>query len=327
MSIVSQPPVTQNPLDATKPIRKRLRELNTKAYYLLVALTFLYYHGNPTRSLKAALILTALVAVLPVQDLSDLLDWLGWLKSGRSLLIAKCFKAALLTAALVFTIWWVWHAAQSPAPVQASKPAIQAPERAAWLHWLNSNAGAIQAMSTVVLTGITTAYVFLTRASVKAAERQANAGIRQAEAAEKTLAFTRQQIEDQLRLGPQIVLHAIAETQVLVGYWTSAAASFATQADAQSLSKTPIDGAIDHATRLSPGCAQFLVQARGHLRTAQHEIENMQRAALTVHKMNASSKAIAFLNHASDSLQNAQQAAVKQIEENSGGHTLPDPAL
>jgi len=59
-------------------IRERLKDLNTKAYYLLVALSFLYYKraDAAATSLKVALTLTALVAVAPVQD---------WVESDRKL--------------------------------------------------------------------------------------------------------------------------------------------------------------------------------------------------------------------------------------------------
>jgi hypothetical protein len=80
------------------PIRTRLTELNIKAYYLLVALSFVY-RTNPTLSLKLAITLTALVAVLPVQDR---------LKSERALNIARWAKVVLLTSALAFALCWVW---------------------------------------------------------------------------------------------------------------------------------------------------------------------------------------------------------------------------
>lgn len=32
-----------------------------------------------------------------------------------------------------------------------------------WLGWLNTNAGAVQAVATVILVGVTVAYVFITR--------------------------------------------------------------------------------------------------------------------------------------------------------------------
>jgi hypothetical protein len=63
-----------------------------------VALSFVY-SKNPTRSLKWALTLTALVAVLPVQD---------WFKSELALNIIRGLKVALLTAAMIFTLVWVW---------------------------------------------------------------------------------------------------------------------------------------------------------------------------------------------------------------------------
>ena len=84
------------------PIRKRLTDLNTKAYYLLVALSFLYikYSGTVALSLKAALTLTAAVAVAPVQD---------WIESARKLEWIRRGKVVFLWLALFFTLWWVWR--------------------------------------------------------------------------------------------------------------------------------------------------------------------------------------------------------------------------
>lgn len=83
------------------PLRERLKDLNTKAYYLIVALSFLY--GKSTTSstllLKSALILTALVAVLPVQD---------YIKSERKLEWIRGFKIFLLVLALICMILWLW---------------------------------------------------------------------------------------------------------------------------------------------------------------------------------------------------------------------------
>jgi hypothetical protein len=105
-----------NTIDPIKIIRDRLTALNTKGYYLLVALSFLY-SKNPTLSLKLALTLTAIVAVLPVQDR---------LKSQRALSIARWSKAVLLVFALGFALWWVWCAAVTPT-VAAQKPAPPQP--------------------------------------------------------------------------------------------------------------------------------------------------------------------------------------------------------
>lgn len=87
-------------MDTVQPIRDRLTQLNTKAYYLLVALSFLY-RPEPVLAYKLAITFTAVVAVLPVQDYfytSGL--WLGRL---------RVLKVILLTAALFCTIWWIWH--------------------------------------------------------------------------------------------------------------------------------------------------------------------------------------------------------------------------
>jgi hypothetical protein len=92
--------VTDGYMVNTYSIRDRLKDLNTKAYYLLVALSFVY-RTNPRISLKWAFTLTALVAVLPVQD---------YIKSERLLEIVRALKVVCLMAALFFTLWWVWHA-------------------------------------------------------------------------------------------------------------------------------------------------------------------------------------------------------------------------
>jgi hypothetical protein len=87
----------------TAEIRTRLTELNTKAYYLLVALSFIY-RTNPALSFKLALTLTAFVAVLPVQDY--------FFHSDRALTIIRNLKIAFLTAALACTVWWIWCSAR-----------------------------------------------------------------------------------------------------------------------------------------------------------------------------------------------------------------------
>ncbi len=79
-------------------IRDRLRDLNTKAYYLLVALSFAY-KMNPTVSLKWAFTLTGFVAVLPVQD---------YVESKIKLEVLRASKVLCLAAALIFTLVWVW---------------------------------------------------------------------------------------------------------------------------------------------------------------------------------------------------------------------------
>ena len=81
------------------PIRERIKDLNTKAYYLLVALSFIYRTSSGAHSLKWAFTLTAISAVLPVQDYV------------KSVFLLECFrtlKVVFLTAALVFTVFWIW---------------------------------------------------------------------------------------------------------------------------------------------------------------------------------------------------------------------------
>jgi hypothetical protein len=81
-------------------IRKRLSDLNTKGYYLLVALSFIYRSASATWLLKLALTLTALAVVPPVQDLTESDLWLSWIRRG---------KTVCLYGALVFALVWIWH--------------------------------------------------------------------------------------------------------------------------------------------------------------------------------------------------------------------------
>lgn len=98
-SAVNGLPMNADPL---KELRDRLRDLNTKAYYLLVALSFLYrsgQSGNASALLKWAFTLTGIVAVLPVQD---------YVKSEHKLKGIQFGKIVFLAAALVLTLLWVW---------------------------------------------------------------------------------------------------------------------------------------------------------------------------------------------------------------------------
>jgi len=81
-------------------LRARLETINTKAYYLLVALTFLYYKtgASAARSLKVALILTTFFAATPVQD---------YVMSCSVLKFIQALKVTCLWFAFLATTWWV----------------------------------------------------------------------------------------------------------------------------------------------------------------------------------------------------------------------------
>ena len=83
------------------PIRECIKDLNTKAYYLLVALSFIYRTSSGSHSLKWAFGLTAIAAVLPVQD---------YVKSAFWLECFRAFKVIFLALALAFTVFWIWTA-------------------------------------------------------------------------------------------------------------------------------------------------------------------------------------------------------------------------
>jgi hypothetical protein len=85
-------------------LRKRITDLNAKAYYILIALSFLYVYSSkseaPLFRLQWAVTLTALVAVLPVQDYFESMFALRWIQS---------FKVIALAVALSFTLSWIWN--------------------------------------------------------------------------------------------------------------------------------------------------------------------------------------------------------------------------
>ena len=87
------------------PLRDRIKDLNIKAYYLLVALSFIYRASSTSHSLKWAFTLTAFAAVFPVQDYITSSFWLE---------MFRALKVIALTLALGLAIWWVWTAATTP---------------------------------------------------------------------------------------------------------------------------------------------------------------------------------------------------------------------
>ena len=83
------------------PIRERIKNLNTKLYCLLVALSFVYRTDSGSRLLKSAFTLTAIAAVLPIQD---------YIKSALWLEGFRTLKVIFLGVALVLTVFWIWEA-------------------------------------------------------------------------------------------------------------------------------------------------------------------------------------------------------------------------
>jgi hypothetical protein len=82
-------------------LRERIKDLNTKAYYLLVALSFIYRTSSESHLLKWALTLVAISAVFPVLD---------YVKSTYLLEIIRAIKVIFMTVALILTLGWIWTA-------------------------------------------------------------------------------------------------------------------------------------------------------------------------------------------------------------------------
>jgi uncharacterized membrane protein YjfL (UPF0719 family) len=92
-----------------KELKERLVELNQKAYYLLVALSFLFVLGGKSNNsnwqqfslpIKVALSFTLFAAVIPLQDFVP--------KENSFLQLVRWFKVVMLIIALAFTLFWLW---------------------------------------------------------------------------------------------------------------------------------------------------------------------------------------------------------------------------
>lgn len=166
ISLRSQEAMTQRVPQS--PIRDRLKDLNIKAHYLLVALSFIYRSGSATWALKLAFILTAFVAVLPVQDISDSALWLRRIRN---------VKIAFLIAALVFTLFWILSATggagvAAPSPTQGTASPVDTNLPGA--HWYHNPEWVL-----VIVGAITFAFIgwqsWETRRAARAAEKSAEA--------------------------------------------------------------------------------------------------------------------------------------------------------
>jgi hypothetical protein len=80
-------------------IRDRIRDLDTKAYYLLVALSFIYGRAVGAKPIKWAFLLTVAVGIIPVQD---------YIKSKIALGVIRGLKVLGLIAASVLMLYWIW---------------------------------------------------------------------------------------------------------------------------------------------------------------------------------------------------------------------------
>jgi hypothetical protein len=268
----------------TDKIRTRLTELNTKAYYLLVALSFVY-KTNPARSLKVAFTLTALVAVFPVQDL---------LKSGLALQIARWSKAVLLAAALVFTVYWIWCTTQVPAADQKVSAQIASIPIGTETGWLSNHSLAVQALAaiagivlTVVLVCTTIFYARTTSGILAesqkariAAEKQASASLSQASATIRTVDLMQQQMDLQLGLGQSFLQTTLGSAINAIEYWksqdTSKLANMRGLPPTENLEVQNISAALNYARRIDQAAAQLVSSAFDDLRAARNELEIMR---------------------------------------------------
>jgi hypothetical protein len=80
-------------------IRDRLGDLDTKGYYLLVALSFIYRSGSTSFLLKLAFSLTAAAVIPPIQDATESAFWLKRIRDT---------KIALLMGGLACALVWIW---------------------------------------------------------------------------------------------------------------------------------------------------------------------------------------------------------------------------
>lgn len=86
-------------------IRERIRDLNAKSYYLLIALSFVFGIHSGSTLLKCSLTLTSFTAVLPVVD---------YVRSAFWLEIIRGVKVMGMVLALAFMIIWIWTPTAAP---------------------------------------------------------------------------------------------------------------------------------------------------------------------------------------------------------------------
>jgi hypothetical protein len=82
------------------------------------------------------------------------------------------------------------------------------------VQWLNDNAGAVQALATIVLIGVTTAYVMLTRSISRSTQKQAEATHQEVEATRQEVETTRQLVDarrEQVEISRTLVESAVTQ--------------------------------------------------------------------------------------------------------------------
>jgi hypothetical protein len=159
------------------------------------------------------------------------------------------------------------------------------------LEWLNAISVVVNAVSVVVLVGVTAYYAWTTRAILSesekmraAAEKQAIAADAQASVANATLAHLRQQIEELQGLGKSTLRNTVDSVIRNIDDWKKRdiKANFVTAEAFPSAAELVPENAsiaLDHARRVSEECATLLAGAFDDLRSSQGEIEILRRGA------------------------------------------------
>jgi len=201
--------------------------------------------------------------------------------------------------------------------------------------WLNANSPAVQAVATAILVLLTGYYAFIThrlleqaRQSAQAAQAQAAAATRQAQAAENNIAFMKQQYDEQLGFEPQVVLAAIASTNALIYYWKAEAAMTSPRiADPADLGDSPIRPALTHTRRLPAACEKLFIDADAALRAAKYALQKLQRADLIQHQKAEAYKASANLETAERLLVSAKDIVERHIDAEARTAATSDPTV
>lgn len=168
----------------------------------------------------------------------------------------------------------------------------------------------MQAVLALVLVVITGCYAWLTKQLLTRAEASARAAERSAAASETTIAFLKQQYEERLGLGRQIVREEIARAKALIESWRR-------EAKAQSWSDPDAIGRLTlvreagpHARQISTKLADLLVEIETVLYEVHAEMNILRDGAGTAHTMkvkDAAARAIEHLDTATRLLQDAER--------------------
>jgi hypothetical protein len=127
----------------------------------------------------------------------------------------------------------------------------------------------VNAITVVVLAGITWWYARISKRQAKAAESQARAALKQAEVAERQLTILQSQIQEQAGIAAARLKENVAELQQATAHWFNRMKVWGQLTPQNGIDLLPVDWSvsIEHARRISPEMYQELLSLQ---RSSRH---------------------------------------------------------